>query len=1745
MKTILGLDLGTNSIGWALIEIDHVNKTLKIIGLGSRIIPMDSQEFSKYNAGVKIDSASGKRTTIHRARITKERYLLRRDRLHLVLNLLEALPEHYKIDLDLERGGKKCGQFKEGTEPKIAYLPTKNSENKQTFYFEDAFNEMILDLQKINPEIKNEKKKRVSKDWVIYYLRNKALKDRITLEELAWVLLSYNQKRGASSDEIEEDNNEKSDEFKEKLDLTVLNAEPKTDENGNYFEIQLNDSENFTYKEYTNEQLTFKDDVKEVVKISKLDDAGNVITDKTVYQINDLCSLKLESINYTETDDKTYKHIYNFKYSNGWNNEKKKQKFDKSYFKLEKQLSEEKKVIQELYVISNIYDINGTPEKIIPKIKLPDFNSEGSKDWTLLKKKSEKDAIKFNIENGFINKDKSAKHYISPKIYDVLKNDAKTGERTKIIGGLFQTIDRKFYREELNQIIETQRKFHNTLDDKTVFEKCVKLLYPNNEEHAKMLFENKNAITNLIVEDLLLYQRPLKSKKSEISNCKYEIDFWKENIDESTGEVTENPVYKKVVSVSHPLFQEFRIWDKIHNIKLIQLESKSLDGKTETNVDVTSKFFNQESYWALFNHFNNRKTVGITDFLDFCKREFKIDIGKKEERKFLWNYPIEEEFKGNETRKSFEMRFNRCGFKDFGSFMTQQKEIELWHYLYSVDIPERKKLSNTKDEKNPKFGKTGIQNFFTNYFKDFEIEEKVFENICNDFQNYPKFPSKYSAYSYKALNKLLSVMRAGESFISAEKFNEKWQEKYLERTKSIIGKVEQIDWTQKDIDYENIIDINVNSKKDELPFPKGLINTFKNFNSLQDFHFLNLTQASYLIYGRHSELAQAKFWDSPQKIREEINKELIHNSLNNPVAEKVIKETMKVVADIWEYYGKSEKKFFTEIHLEVARELQKNNKDKKAISDWQKNSRKENDRLKNILEDFLNNSKYNAKKGNSDHFERLKIVEEGVINRSNLEKDFYEKNKDKFERKEIEIILKKQKISKDDFEKYKLWIEQGYRSPYTNLPIKLTDLFNGSLYNVDHIFPRASITNDSLSNKVVCEKEINKEKSNLTGRAFIENFQNQEFNTIAKGKVKIITEEEYVYLVKSQFRDAKRLILLAKEVPSGFTESQMNNTKYIARKAMELLSHIVREEGEIEFRSKNVLPVTGAITDILKKEWKLNQVWSELLTPRFERLNKIHNSKDFGDYSISKNGHKYFDINTKFILDKNDKFELKRIDHRHHALDALIIALCTQNHVQYINNINSGITNKKKDKIEAIKKQRAGIKRTIMYSEKDKENPNEKVWRFMLPGSFRDINSENNDIDSVIDVVWKNAYTEKDYYKKIILESLQNCIVSFKNDFKTVSKSSNKYESYYDENGNLRLDGNGKPKKEFISQKNANNKHWSIRKPLHTDNPSAEINLQTDRFKIIDKLGIADLIIDESIKDAVKELLGMFDGKIGEAKKYLAKNPILINDEIIEVTDFRSPNIKYRKRQPITELSKRTGTGALKTLDEVKNRIYKVADIKLRNDLLKHLSKNDNDIDLAFSIEGIEDFNKSRKIPVYRLPIAESGSLKFKIGNKNKNNHQWVETGGNFHFKITEKDGVRDYETIPLREAIEIEKEKLINKSTIESNTDTILSPNDLVYVPTELELENPNSVDFSNLTLEQKRRVYKLVSTTEKEAHFIPYSNSTEIIKNENGTNSKSERIQNFYDDNAFLDSKGKEIQIKSVCWKLNVDRLGNISKA
>src|SRR5699024_1391409 len=102
MKRILGLDLGTNSIGWALVEQDFKNKKGEIIGAGSRIIPMSQDILGEFDKGNSI-SQTAERTEHRGIRRLRERHLLRRERLHRVLNVMEFLPEHYAEQIDFKQ----------------------------------------------------------------------------------------------------------------------------------------------------------------------------------------------------------------------------------------------------------------------------------------------------------------------------------------------------------------------------------------------------------------------------------------------------------------------------------------------------------------------------------------------------------------------------------------------------------------------------------------------------------------------------------------------------------------------------------------------------------------------------------------------------------------------------------------------------------------------------------------------------------------------------------------------------------------------------------------------------------------------------------------------------------------------------------------------------------------------------------------------------------------------------------------------------------------------------------------------------------------------------------------------------------------------------------------------------------------------------------------------------------------------------------------------------------------------------------------------------------------------------------------------------------------------------------------------------------------------------------------------------------------------------------------------------------
>lgn len=86
MKKILGLDLGTTSIGWAFIhESESDSEQTEIIGAGVRLVPLSKDEIAEFSAGQQI-STNANRTLARSARRGLQRYKLRRAALLKVLS---------------------------------------------------------------------------------------------------------------------------------------------------------------------------------------------------------------------------------------------------------------------------------------------------------------------------------------------------------------------------------------------------------------------------------------------------------------------------------------------------------------------------------------------------------------------------------------------------------------------------------------------------------------------------------------------------------------------------------------------------------------------------------------------------------------------------------------------------------------------------------------------------------------------------------------------------------------------------------------------------------------------------------------------------------------------------------------------------------------------------------------------------------------------------------------------------------------------------------------------------------------------------------------------------------------------------------------------------------------------------------------------------------------------------------------------------------------------------------------------------------------------------------------------------------------------------------------------------------------------------------------------------------------------------------------------------------------------------
>ncbi|MCE9538243.1 MAG: type II CRISPR RNA-guided endonuclease Cas9 [Bacteroidetes bacterium] len=195
----------------------------------------------------------------------------------------------------------------------------------------------------------------------------------------------------------------------------------------------------------------------------------------------------------------------------------------------------------------------------------------------------------------------------------------------------------------------------------------------------------------------------------------------------------------------------------------------------------------------------------------------------------------------------------------------------------------------------------------------------------------------------------------------------------------------------------------------------------------------------------------------------------------------------------------------------------------------------------------------------------------------------------------------------DNVLKYKLWQECKEHCPYTGKQIAIEILFSGEI-QIEHIVPWSISLNDSYMNKTLCFADENRAKGDKTPFQYYGNDD-------AKWKV---VKERAKKIFANPNSYSKYKTFIKQTVDTDFISRQLNDTRYIAKEAKVYLEKVC----------KNVKVAPGQMTANLRHHWGLNKI-----------LNTVEDTKN-------------------------------RDDHRHHAIDALVMACFTQKHLNEISKWN-------------------------------------------------------------------------------------------------------------------------------------------------------------------------------------------------------------------------------------------------------------------------------------------------------------------------------------------------------------------------------------------------------------------------------------------------------------------------------------------
>ena len=282
------------------------------------------------------------------------------------------------------------------------------------------------------------------------------------------------------------------------------------------------------------------------------------------------------------------------------------------------------------------------------------------------------------------------------------------------------------------------------------------------------------------------------------------------------------------------------------------------------------------------------------------------------------------------------------------------------------------------------------------------------------------------------------------------------------------------------------------------------------------------------------------------------------------------------------------------------------------------------------------------------HIEMARELKSSQVQRQKAVKINRDREKERdAARARIEKETSLPRIGRKEIELALLYDECGGICPYTGKPLGgLASILNGSAaVQVEHIIPRSISLDDSFSNLTLATVEANREKGNRTPR--------EAYGSDEEGFAQII---QRVKSFKGAYYAARKLERFQMEetgkdeLLAEFSSRQLNDTRYSSRLSAEYLGLLYG--GEIAGGKRKILKATGQVTADLRGLWRLNEILS-------------------GDSRKS------------------------RDDHRHHAIDAAVLAVLGQKWIQRLSEAAENAWKEKKRRYASVEPPWVGFKEEL------------------------------------------------------------------------------------------------------------------------------------------------------------------------------------------------------------------------------------------------------------------------------------------------------------------------------------------------------------------------------------------------------------------------------------------------------------------